>query len=443
MGINVAWRAAFGHSDFEIYWVHTRGILYHNKDPLTHYFTDSVPPSFYCLYMAFFTPLNLFWASMFWYILQVILWGLSLLLLARIMEISVSPEKSADPSQLKGLPGVVTSSKALLMAPVLSVGLLVDNLSLGQNYLLILFLLTSAFYLFLRHRPFWAGFLVALATSLKVTPGLSLAYFLFKREFRVLLGALVGLMVFMLLVPSFFYGFDRNLHLLRNWGNAVLLPFFTGRPLKTATVSWHSANQSLDAFLFRHFTPYGRLHNGGLHRWLDRIMVDPPVLKRISLLWKGLILLTIILLTCRSLGQNRSLFPLEFSLVILAMMFISPVAWISHYMLVLFPYFVAVDYITRAKGRERNILKWGLAVAVVLCNINVTRHIQSYSGIFIGHFIFWVALALVLFLENRRWRSQAHLAGDFPSGESPPELVGNKPTTRCPYHENVHHHSRL
>ena len=58
------------------------------------------------------------------------------------------------------------------------------NLLYGQYYVLLLFLLTLACWLYLRQRRFLSGFVIGFAAALKVFPALYLLYFLRKRDLR-------------------------------------------------------------------------------------------------------------------------------------------------------------------------------------------------------------------------------------------------------------------
>jgi Glycosyltransferase family 87/WD40-like Beta Propeller Repeat len=66
------------------------------------------------------------------------------------------------------------------------------NFIVGQYYVLLLFLLTLACYLYLRQRRLLAGVLIGIASGLKIFPVLYLLYFLRKRDWRALAGGMVG-----------------------------------------------------------------------------------------------------------------------------------------------------------------------------------------------------------------------------------------------------------
>lgn len=66
------------------------------------------------------------------------------------------------------------------------------NFLFGQYYVLLLFVLTLACWLYLRQQRFWAGLMVGLGFGLKVFPILYLLYFLRKKDIKALLGGITG-----------------------------------------------------------------------------------------------------------------------------------------------------------------------------------------------------------------------------------------------------------
>jgi hypothetical protein len=83
------------------------------------------------------------------------------------------------------------------------------NFMFGQYYVLLLFLLTLSCLLYLRQKRFAAGVLVGLAAGLKIFPIVYLLYFLRKRDWRALAGAIVASVGSFALSVSLF---GRELH---------------------------------------------------------------------------------------------------------------------------------------------------------------------------------------------------------------------------------------
>src|SRR5262249_35204365 len=112
-----------------------------------------------------------------------------------------------------------------------------------------LFLLIGGLTAFHRGRDFWAGVLLGLAIACKVTPALFLPYFLWKRSWKVLAGAAVGLALFLFVVPSCFLGWNDNLTQLTGWVNNMIVPYTVH-----GVVTPEHNNQSLPGLLQRMLT---------------------------------------------------------------------------------------------------------------------------------------------------------------------------------------------
>lgn len=110
----------------------------------------------------------------------------------------------------------------------------------------VFFEIALAWWLFVNHRDLMAGVIIGLAIVTKVTPGLLLVYFLYKRAWRVVLGAGVGLFLFAGLVPTLILGLERNLVLLDGWFSLIIRPY-----LFHGFVTLEAANQSLSGTLIR------------------------------------------------------------------------------------------------------------------------------------------------------------------------------------------------
>lgn len=134
----------------------------------------------------------------------------------------------------------------LLMAGVFSLRPVFSDLQHANLNIFVLVWLGLAWWLFLRGHDAWAGIFVALAIVTKVTPGLVLAYFAYKRAWRVCVGALVGLVLFVLVLPGLYFGFGRNLVLLREWFDMLAAPF-----VLHGYATLEIANQSLYGVLLR------------------------------------------------------------------------------------------------------------------------------------------------------------------------------------------------
>src|SRR5262249_20421753 len=92
----------------------------------------------------------------------------------------------------------------------------------GNAHLLATFLLFAALYLMLQKKERWSAVLLALSITIKLTPALFLLYFALKRKWRYL--AQVGLFLLVInLLPAFYFGLGKNLELLKDWYQHVVV----------------------------------------------------------------------------------------------------------------------------------------------------------------------------------------------------------------------------
>jgi alpha-1,2-mannosyltransferase len=187
--------------------------------------------------------------------------------------------------------------------------------------------------LYMRGNDFWAGLFVALAVVTKVTPALLIVYFLYKRAWRVCIGAVIGLVLFFVVIPGLFVGFGRNFDLLRSWFEMMVAPYALHG--YTALVQ---DNQALYAVLMR------VLSNAGLMSVQDMsgvqamnagidAMARPATL--IGNLLRPAISLAIVgslAWLCRTRADSRRdpRLLLEFGAVLLAMLLMSERTWKHH-----------------------------------------------------------------------------------------------------------------
>ncbi len=126
---------------------------------------------------------------------------------------------------------------------------ILGDLHHGNNNLVILFLIVAMYYAWRRGYDIVAGLLLGLATSYKVTPALFFLYFAYKRQWRTVGWGLLGMGIFLLIVPSIVIGPEFNGECLGMWWNRMVTPFV----VKGAT-SPQDMNQSVAAVITRLLT---------------------------------------------------------------------------------------------------------------------------------------------------------------------------------------------
>jgi len=90
------------------------------------------------------------------------------------------------------------------------------NIKLGQINIFLCCLMVLTMYLEINKKYFWASVTLAFSLMIKFFPLLFLVYFVLRRRFK-LVGLTLLMIVFFLLLPSIYSGFDLNLRYLHDW----------------------------------------------------------------------------------------------------------------------------------------------------------------------------------------------------------------------------------
>jgi hypothetical protein len=249
---------------------------------------------------------------------------------------------------------------------LLSLRPILGDLHHGNNNLLILFLVVAMYYAWRRGYDVGAGLVLGLATAYKVTPALFFLYFAYKRSWRTVWWGLLGLGIFLLIVPSAVIGPEFNGECLGMWWHRMVTPFvFKG------AASAQEINQSFWGVLSRlliDMTPgQGRYDT---HLDLNVTSLPPWI---VNYLIKGVALafLGLLAFLCRTKASDRRDPRLlgEIALVVLTMLFVSERSWKHHYVTVLLPYTYLVSefFSSRVGPRSRMLLvgSWGLSFVLM------------------------------------------------------------------------------
>jgi hypothetical protein len=305
---------------------------------------------------------------------------------------------------------------------LLSLRPILGDLHHGNNNLLILFLIVAMLSAWRQGYDVGAGLLLALATTYKVTPALFLVYFAYKRSWRTVMWGVLGMGIFLLIVPSMIIGPQFNGECLGLWWNRMVMPF-----VSEGAASPQAVNQSIIGVIYRLLT--SRAHAQGPYA-LDRdtnIASLPP--ETVRLMIKGVVagLLGLLAFFCRTKASDRRDPRLlgEFALVVLTMLFVSERSWKHHYVTVLLPitYLTSEFFSPRVgpRGRGAIVLSWALAFSLMASTS------PEIGGLFVdgqGHEIaqgyglfMWAGVVLYATVAWRVWsgRKQAPAwGGDDP-----------------------------
>jgi hypothetical protein len=353
----------------------TRELVYLGENVFSEESFNSYSPFFYCV-MAFVAQFTDWFSAMLWCVINICLYlGINAVIMAIIAR--SQPERKTF---------------SYFIAPLLTLVILADNLYLGQTNIFPLLFTCCALFAYQRKKDFSSGLLLSVAVAYKVTPILFAFHYVLRGRFRALTGMVVGLILCLLVVPSFYFGPAKSVQYVTQWGSLVIMPFVTGEDIKTKTVNWGYMNQSLEGALHRHLTPYGKVAYGGLHKVIDPAFLDAKQVAKLAVAIKALLLLVIAWVMFKYRNAKERSFPFEMSLIFMSILYISPVTWISYYIVILFPYAVAVNEIIRRPRGEtgRRLLMVGLWAAMLISAFSLTPRLQSYSFLFFGNALFFI-----------------------------------------------------
>lgn len=141
------------------------------------------------------------------------------------------------------------SDLAKAAAIALCLPALLGDLSHNNVNIFILFLVAGCLEAFRRRLDTLAGLTLALAVACKVTPFLFVAYFAWKRCWRLLGATLAGLVLWLAVVPAVAFGWDRNGQMLGDWYSLMV-----ERPLLKGEITTEHPNQAVTGLVYRLFT---------------------------------------------------------------------------------------------------------------------------------------------------------------------------------------------
>lgn len=326
-----------------------------------------------------------------WFYLKV---GMTLLTLAWIFRMIERPDRPFPVG-------------AKILAVLLSLRPVMGDLSHGNVNLFILFLVAGSMFAFHKKRDFLSGVVLALAIACKVTPALLVGYFLWKRAWTALGGVIVGLVLFLVVVPGLFLGMRENLELFGSWFDQMVKPYV----LEGVVTPEHN-NQSLPGLVTRMTT-----HSPSFSTYVDGVYtpvtyhnvidVSPAVARWVVKGCMGLFVLLVIW-TCRTPTTQRQGWQLaaEFALVVLGMLLFSERTWKHHCVTFVVPFAVLSYYLFACHPGRR--MKWyliGTLTAVVLLMTSTSTSLPGWQqsaklaqvyGAYVWCYLLMIAALLVI-----------------------------------------------
>jgi hypothetical protein len=254
----------------------------------------------------------------------------------------------------------------------------------GQMHMCVLLCLVLAWYLHEHDRDIECGVLIAIAGSLKIYPLLLGALFLWKRQWKPLLGLLAGLGA-ILLITSAFMGET----LLETYFTQILPASTRGEALDP--YAWQAAS---GAALFHRLFLFEPALN-------PTPLIDSPNLYSILYpLWQAAVIAPLlILISPGSGGRDR----LEYAGFVLSLLVLSPVPSSYHFVVMILPMTFFVDRLLQNRDCRR--LSFGIVLYLLISTSDLwSRHLGESFPTTIGFARLWLAILLYALLLTYLWK---------------------------------------
>jgi len=240
--------------------------------------------------------------------------------------------------------------------------------------------LVAASLWFAVHRQrFASGLVVGFAAALRVTPMLFVVYFIYKRRWISLLGAIAGIVLFAWLVPGLFLGFEYHNMLAQAWFNQMILPFIKGENF----TSFYHINQSFSGQFHRLLMDTVAI-KADIKRGYDALKINLVAwdFQTVSIIVKLSYIIVVACLAwfCRT-PKEKYAHPGnlgEYAIVFLATVFISPRSWKHTYVLIILAHGFILYYLLSM--RPSGWRKWLPLVSLVFASICLLLFSDSTIG---------------------------------------------------------------
>lgn len=289
----------------------------------------------------------------------------------------------------------------LYVVPSLIVAVYVwSNFHLGQPSVLLLALILGAFAALQEKWNVLAGALIALAAAIKAFPFVLIAYLLYRRSWTAAASLLVTLALLLLVLPTPFRGFPQARADLQRWTEGMLLKYddkgLAQRPGRSN--SWK--NQSIFGLanrMLRHIDA-DEQYNAHTPRYANLADLSFTTVNRIivgSALFLGFAYAAVL---PRRRERSRETDALEFALLVLLMLLLTPLAFGYLFACLLFPFAVLSRRLLEQPSPFL-LMSGLLAVSLLALSIPLQKTAQTYGSTFFAALVLFMALALEL------WRS--------------------------------------
>jgi len=288
----------------------------------------------------------------------------------------------------------------------------------GNAHVIAVFLLFGSLYFFLQRKDLPAAALIALAITIKLTPALLLPYFALKKRWTLLVATSL-FVIAINMVPSIYFGFRENNHLLRAWYGHVI-------ESQTFHEDNGPINLSLKGELRRYLSPvdYSQRVDGDV-RYPNVNVLDASreTTEQVWMAITGTIFVAVLVfIMWRSRkGMNseanpqRQLIPLELGLMICLALLAGPLTSKIYFVALLWPAACLADFAKTGNHQPAGRIVFRVMAVVAGLNVvlpllpgrSVQRWLLVVGADFYVNLLMMVTLAYALVIQSRSLRSQS------------------------------------
>ena len=296
----------------------------------------------------------------------------------------------------------------LTVTLVLALPYTLENIFLGQVHAVILYLMVLSFSeLRSRHRAI-GGAGLAVATAIKLLPGIFGAYFAVRGQWRALGGFVLVLGFATAAVPALVLGPRTAFALLGEFYELQVSPYLSGERTQHAiyartALRKNPRDQDLGAFLMRHFTA----EHGDKRLLLARVN-----LRAVRSVMFGLfaVILVVSVLTTWPRAGDEGIEPqmtdLMFSVFVMLSLLLSPRSRMTYWTVLMIPWAVLLGRLMcrQTPARTRRLAGLTLGVSAVACVLVEVEILRPFSVGFWGQATLWGGLVALCYEERRAAR---------------------------------------
>ncbi len=341
------------------------------------------PPPFAIL-MVPFAKMSVFCGSLVWYLISV---GL----IVAAVAMCVRMVREAQPMKVNGF--VLAAVPTLLLLVWIMSGL-----ARGQANALLLWLVVAALFWHRKGRDALGAVSLAGAMLLKVFPAVLLAYFVWRRRWRFVIGTLAAAVVLAFVLPAAVFGWHQNLALLQEWTQIVAKPALA------------TEAERVDTALFGQLISAQKLRNQSLEPVLWRL--TGPALARPLAVGITLIMAVTIWLVGRRARPDGEL--LVVSAFLVWMLLAQPLAESHYFVLLLLPLTALVSVAAHDEdARIRRVTRMVLVIFAVAALLSTgIKQLQFYGPLCWASLAVWAVSLWVVACRSRQ-QGQAPAVSGF------------------------------